>query len=93
MTTLEAVSGLLALTMDPDRVRNKSVVLVTDNMAVTLAYKSGHSRDPLFYSVVKAFNVIARALNVKLSEMSDLQTAATHSCQFSLIVISPPTQP
>ena len=67
MTTLEAVSGLLAITMDPDRVRNKSVVLVTDNMAVALAYKSGHSKDPLCYSVVKAFDVIARALNVKLT--------------------------
>ena len=62
MTTLEGLSGLLALTMDPDRMRNKSVVLVTDNMAVTLAYKSGHSKDPLCYSVVKAFDVIARAL-------------------------------
>ena len=67
MTTLEAVSGLLALTMDPDRVRNRSVVLVTDNMAVMLAYKSGHSKDPLCYSVVKAFDVVARALNAKLT--------------------------
>ena len=66
MTTLEALAGLLALTMDPDRVRNNSVCLVTDNMAFYYAWDSGHSRDEYTYTVVKAIDTVARALNVRL---------------------------
>ena len=66
MTTLEAIAGLLALTMDPDRVRNKSVCLVTDNVAFTYAWKAGHSRDPYTYTVCKAIETVSRALNARL---------------------------
>ena len=66
MTTLEAVAGLLALTMDPDRVRNNSVCLITDNMAFYYAWNTGHSRDDYTYTVVKAMDTVARALNVRL---------------------------
>ena len=67
MTTLEALAGLMALTMDPDRVRSQAVCLVTDNLAVLQAWNAGHSRDPLCYTVVKALDTVARALNIRLN--------------------------
>ena len=66
MTTLEAIASLLALTMDPDRVRNQSVCVVTDNLAVMHAWRTGHSRDPLCYTVCKSLDTVARALNIRL---------------------------
>ena len=81
MTTLEAIAGLLALTMDPDRVRNKSVCLTTDNVAFTHAWGAGHSKDPYTYTVCKAIETVARALNTRLEirhqkRCSDFPTTA-----------------
>ena len=81
MTTLEAIAGLLALTMDPDRVRNKSVCLTTDNVAFTYAWAEGHSRDPYTYTVCKAIETVARSLNTRLEirhqkRCSDIPTTA-----------------
>ena len=81
LTTLEAIAGLLAMTMDPDRVRNQSVCLTTDNMAFFLAWKCGHSRDPYTYTVCKALETVSRALNARLEvrhqrRCSDVQTIA-----------------
>ena len=81
LTTLEAIAGLLAVTMDPDRIRNQSVCLTTDNMAFFLAWKCGHSRDPYTYTVCKALDTVTRALNTRLEvrhqrRCSDVQTTA-----------------
>ena len=74
-------AGLLALTMDPDRVRNKSVCLTTDNVAFTYAWGTGHSRDPYTYTVCKAIETVARSLNTRLEirhqkRCSDVPTTA-----------------
>mgnify|MGYP001198164154 CR=1 FL=1 len=81
LTTLEAIAGILAVSMDPDRIRNKSVCLITDNIAFSYAWKSGHSRDPLTYTVCKAMETVARALNSRLEvrhqkRCSDVPTTA-----------------
>ena len=66
MSTLEAFAALMGLVSEPDLIRNKSVVINTDNNGFRYAFLNGHSRCLYLHSIVKALHYVSKALNVYL---------------------------
>ena len=66
MTTLEGYAALAGLVSEPDLVRNKNLVIFTDNIGLCYAYAKGHSRCLYAHSVAKALHYVAVSLNVNL---------------------------
>ena len=67
LSTLEAVAGLLGFTSEPDLVRNKHVVIRTDNIGFVYAFENGTSTCLYLHSVCKALDYVAKALNATLA--------------------------
>ena len=60
---LESVAALSGLLAAPELVRNRGVVIHTDNSGVVAGFSKGHSTESLAWSVLKAIRDVARALN------------------------------
>ena len=63
LTTLEGAAALMGLVSEPDLIRNKNVVIFTDNAGLTFAYEKGHSKCPYANTIAKAINYMGKALN------------------------------
>ena len=66
LTTLEALAALVGFVSEPDLVRNKSVLIKTDNIGFMYAYDKGHSKCEYAHSVCKALHYVAESLNSTL---------------------------
>ena len=66
LTFLEACAGLLLLCSDPDTLRNRSLVIRTDNMGLVWCWKKGNSKCLYTYTVCHAMDTVARSMGVKL---------------------------
>lgn len=66
MSTLEAFAALLGVVSEPDLVRNKRLVINTDNSGFYYSYLNGHSRCLYLHSIVKAIHYTSKALNITI---------------------------
>ena len=66
LTFLEALASLAGLLLAPDKVRGRSVRIITDNIGVFIAYSKASSSNLLVYSATKALHDVASALGVNL---------------------------
>ena len=66
LTFLEALASLAGLLLAPDRIRGRSVRMVTDNIGVHISYSKASSGNLLVYSAIKALHDVASALSVNL---------------------------
>ena len=66
LTTLEGFAALVGLVSEPDLVRNKRLIIFTDNAGLFFAYASGHSRCKFAHTICKALHYVGRALNVDI---------------------------
>ena len=63
LSTLEAFAALVGFCSEPDLVRNKVVVIFTDNIGFCYSYENGHSSCLYLHSLTKALSYMASALN------------------------------
>ena len=66
MTFLEGVAALAGLLSAPSLLRNRSVIIYTDNSGLVHSFAKGSSRCLFAYSIVKAIFDVARGLNIKV---------------------------
>lgn len=66
MSTLEAFAALMGVVSEPDLVRNKRLVINTDNSGFYYSFLNGHSKCLYLHSVVKALHYTSKALNITL---------------------------
>ena len=77
LSTLEAIAGLLGFTSEPDLVRNKHVVIRTDNVGFVYAFDNGTSTCLYLHTVVKALDFVAKALNATVTVEKVLRRSGT----------------
>ena len=66
MSCLEAFAALAGLCSEPDLVRNKTLVIRSDNDGFVISYNKGHSRCLYLHTMAKALHFVSTSLNVTL---------------------------
>ena len=66
LSTLEAFAALMGLVSEPDLVRNKRVIIFSDNSGFVFSFLNGNSRCGYLHTVSKALHYVAAALNTDL---------------------------
>ena len=79
-STLEAAAALLGLCSEPDLVRNKRLVIFSDNDGFVKSYAKGHSRCGYLHTMSKAINYVASCLNCNLSVESIQRRSGQGAC-------------
>ena len=67
LTTLEAAAALMGMCSEPDLIRNKRLIIFSDNSGFVFAFAKGHSKCPYAHSVCKAVHYVGWALNCSVS--------------------------
>ena len=66
MSSLEAFAALMGLVSEPDLVRNKRLIIFTDNSGFYYSFANGHSKCLYLHTLVKALHYVSKALNTNL---------------------------
>ena len=67
LSTLEAAAALMGVCSEPDLIRNKKLVIFSDNSGFVFAFLKGHSKCLYVHSVCKALHYVGKALNCSIT--------------------------